>query len=139
VALVRSRQRMAFLRGLLSMLKAGVPLTTALDDLGRVQTAGLRQILRRAGDRLRAGATLADALDELADLVDPVTRALLAGGEQSGRLDQVLARRLDQMEESRRLAGQLLAWISTRRKRLTAIRTGVRDFSLGPVSPVGTG
>jgi type II secretory pathway component PulF len=110
VAFVRLRQRMAFLRGLLSMLKAGVPLTTALADLGRVHAAGVRQILRRAEDRLRAGATLAEALDELADLVDPVTRALLAGGEQSGRLEQVLARRLEQMEESRRLAGRILVY-----------------------------
>lgn len=110
VALVRLRQRMTFLRGLLSMLKAGVPLSTALADLGRVHSAGMRQLLRRAEDRLRAGATLADALDELADLVDPVTRALLAGGEQSGRLEQVLARRVEQMEESQRLAGRILLY-----------------------------
>jgi hypothetical protein len=59
------------------------------------------------------------------------------------RLRDAIANRLEQQghkirdEDSFRLPP--LAWISTRQKRLTASRTGVRDFSVSPVSLVGMG
>jgi general secretion pathway protein F len=110
VAVVRLRQRLVFCRSLLALVKAGVPMTTALADMARVQSGALRTALRRAGDRLRTGATLAEALDQVGALVDPATRALLASGTESGRLEQTLARRVEQLEEAQRFVGRMLVY-----------------------------
>jgi type II secretory pathway component PulF len=110
VAAVRLRQRLVFCRSLLALVKAGVPVTTALTDMARVQSGALRAALLRAGDRLQAGATLAEALDQVGALVDPATRALLAGGAESGRLEQTLGRRVNQLEETQRLLGRMLVY-----------------------------
>ncbi|MGC9982952.1 MAG: type II secretion system F family protein [Polyangia bacterium] len=110
VAVVRLRQRLVFCRSLLALVKAGVPMTTALADMARVQSGALRAALRRAGDRLRAGTTLAEALDQVGALVDPATRALLAGGAESGRLEQTLGRRVQQLEEAQRFVGRMLVY-----------------------------
>ena len=110
MAVVRLRQRLVFCRSLLALVKAGVPMTTALADMARVQSGVLRTALRRAGDRLRAGAPLAEALDQVGALVDPATRALLASGAESGRLEQTLARRVEQLEEAQRFVGRMLVY-----------------------------
>jgi len=110
VAVVRLRQRLVFCRSLLALVKAGVPVTTALADMARVRPGALGAALRRAGDRLQAGATLAEALDQLGALVDPASRALLAGGAESGRLEQTLGRRVEQLEEAQRFAGRILLY-----------------------------
>jgi type II secretory pathway component PulF len=110
VAVVRLRQRLVFCRSLLALVKAGVPMTTALADMARVQSRALRAALRRAGARLQTGATLAEALDQIGALVDPATRALLAGGAESGRLEQTLGRRVKQLEEAQRLVGRMLVY-----------------------------
>ena len=85
-------------RQLATLLRAGLPLDEALAALGeenedthsRALVAGLRA-------RVLEGASLATAMSEAPDFPE-IYRASVAAGEQSGRLDQVLARLADYAE-----------------------------------------
>jgi general secretion pathway protein F len=99
VSVLRLRRRLVFCRNLLSVVKAGLPISTVFSPTWRGATGN--PALARAGERLRGGASLAEALEEIQELIDPVTRALLAAGEQSGRLQQILERRISELEEHR--------------------------------------
>ena len=86
-------------RQLATLLKAGLPLDEALgalaeqndDTHSRTLVVGLRA-------RVMEGATLAAALADAPDSFPEIYRASIAAGEQSGRLDQVLARLADYSE-----------------------------------------
>ena len=108
MTVLRLRRRLVFCRQLLSLVKAGLPVATALTDLGRAHGPRLRDAFRRAGQRLRDGASLAEALQDLGELVDPLTRALLAGAEQAGRIEEVLRNRAQQLEENQRFVGRMV-------------------------------
>jgi general secretion pathway protein F len=86
-------------RQLATLLKAGLPLDEALgalaeqndDTRSRTLVVGLRS-------RVMEGASLATALADAPDSFPEIYRASIAAGEQSGRLDQVLARLADYSE-----------------------------------------
>ncbi len=82
-----------FARQLAVMLRAGVPLTGALQLLA---TSFPEPRLRAAAEGIRrrvaTGTALADALAAYPRLFDTLTRGLVAVGEQCGRLDALLER-----------------------------------------------
>ena len=86
-------------RQLATLLKAGLPVDEALgalaeqndDQRARTLVIGLRS-------RVMEGAGLAAALADAPDSFPEIYRASVAAGEQSGRLDQVLARLADYSE-----------------------------------------
>lgn len=94
-----SAQLALLTRQLATLLKAGLPVDEALaalaeqNDDQRVRTlvVGLRS-------RVMEGAGLAAALADAPDSFPEIYRASIAAGEQSGRLDQVLARLADYSE-----------------------------------------
>ena len=86
-------------RQLATLLKAGLPVDEALaalaeqndDQRARTLVIGLRS-------RVMEGAGLATALADAPESFPEIYRASIAAGEQSGRLDQVLARLADYSE-----------------------------------------
>jgi general secretion pathway protein F len=86
-------------RQLATLLRAGLPIDEALaalveqgeDERSRTLLVGLRS-------RVMEGATLASALAEFPESFPEIYRASVSAGEQSGRLDQVLARLADYSE-----------------------------------------
>src|SRR4051794_21847873 len=86
-------------RQLATLLKAGLPVDEALaalaeqndDQRARTLVIGLRS-------RVMEGAGLATALADAPESFPEIFRASIAAGEQSGRLDQVLARLADYSE-----------------------------------------
>jgi len=108
VTVLRLRRRLVFCQQLLSLVKAGVPVSAAFTDLARGHGPRLRDAFRRGEKRLRDGASLAEALEELDELVDPLTRALLSGAEQAGRIEELLRNRAQQLEETQRFVGRLV-------------------------------
>jgi len=79
-------------RQLASLLKAGLPVTAALEMLRQqVQHRRLERIVRDVEEKLRRdGGGLADALDEHPHVFDAVYRGLVRSGEQGGNLITVL-------------------------------------------------
>jgi len=91
-ALVQRLALARVLRGLAIMTAGGVALTTALtvtaQGLGR---SGFAEALRIAAERVGQGRSLAEGL-EASGMFPPVTRRMVAVGEASGTLTEMLAR-----------------------------------------------
>ncbi len=105
LSLLRLRRRLAFARQMLAVVKSGLPLASSFEDLRRDRSSRFR----RVSQSLRDGASLGNALQPLGELVDPLTRVLLSGAEETGRLEQVLTARVQQLEDIKRGVGRLLA------------------------------
>jgi len=88
-------------RELATLLAAGLPVEEALGALAeQAEDTQQRSLLATLRARVREGSSLAAALAELPEHFPEYFRASIAAAEQSGRLDQVLARLADYAENS---------------------------------------
>lgn len=98
-----------FTRQLATLVRAGLPLDEALTAVAE-QSEGRR--VRRIALGVRAaiseGCSLADALGRFPGAFPPLMRATVEAGEHSGRLDEVLERLADYIEERQALRSKLL-------------------------------
>jgi general secretion pathway protein F len=86
-------------RQLATLLKAGLPVDEALDALGEQNDdTRVRTLVVSLRSRVMEGSGLAAALAESPESFPEIYRASIAAGEQSGRLDDVLARLADYTE-----------------------------------------
>jgi general secretion pathway protein F len=86
-------------RQLATLLKAGLPLDEALGALAEQNDdTRSRTLVVALRSRVMEGASLAGALADAPESFPDIYRASIAAGEQSGRLDQVLARLADYSE-----------------------------------------
>ena len=104
-ALIRGVNTSRFASTLAILVGGGVPLLTALASGARVMTnMVLRDAVEQAIERVREGASLARALGETRAF-PPLLVHLVASGESSGKLEQMLERaaRLETLALERRL------------------------------------
>jgi general secretion pathway protein F len=104
--LVRGINTSRFASTLAILVGGGVPLLGALNSGARVMTnMVMKEAIERAIDRVREGASLARALGETRAF-PPLLVHLVASGEASGKLEQMLERaaRLETQALERRLA-----------------------------------
>ena len=93
-----SAQLALLTRQLATLLKAGLPLDEALGALGEQNDdQRVRTLVVSLRSRVMEGSGLSAALAE-SESFPEIYRASIAAGEQSGRLDQVLARLADYTE-----------------------------------------
>ena len=93
-----SAQLALLTRQLATLLKAGLPLDEALAALGEQNDdQRVRTLVVSLRSRVMEGSGLSAALTE-SESFPEIYRASIAAGEQSGRLDQVLARLADYTE-----------------------------------------
>ena len=105
-ALVRGVNTSRFASTLAILVGGGVPLLAALDSAARVMTNSvMTEAIERAITRVREGESLARALGETRAF-PPLLMHLVASGEASGKLEQMLERaaRLETQALERRLA-----------------------------------
>lgn len=92
---LRQVQTAQVFAGLANMSRVGVPLVEGIrvlsPSVGGLGTAGLRQLLLDAADRVEAGRSVAESIDD-DRWFDEETRRLIAIGESSGELPDVLDR-----------------------------------------------
>jgi len=113
---VGARTLLIFNQELLALVKAGLPILTALDLLGeRSQQARLRAALSDAREAVKGGSALSDAMARHADVFPPLLSASVHAGEQSGNLVVALGRYIEYQ------------------KRMMAIRQRVRGALTYPV------
>ena len=97
-------------RQLATLLKAGLPIDEALAALAEQNDdARSRTLVAALRARVMEGASLATALADAPESFPEIYRASIAAGEQSGRLDQVLARLADYSEARDALNQKVLA------------------------------
>lgn len=92
-ARIEPRQRLDLFMQLEALLRAGVPLLEALDDLRQAAaSAALAQLVAQMRDRIEAGATLSQALADHPSVFDAQIVGLVRAGEATGELPVVLQR-----------------------------------------------
>lgn len=90
---IDARQRLDFFMQLEALVRAGVPLLEALDDLRQsAATSTLAELVALVRDRIESGAALSQALAEHPAVFDAQLVGLIRAGETTGALPAVLAR-----------------------------------------------
>lgn len=86
------RDRIHFCLQLEQLLRAGIPMLSALSDLRDTRgSAGWRAILGELGNAVEGGQTLSQALSAFPHTFDAVFVGLIRAGEHAGRLPEALA------------------------------------------------
>ncbi|MCL2778558.1 MAG: type II secretion system F family protein [Polyangiaceae bacterium] len=95
-------------RQLATLVGAGIPLVEAVTALTeQVEKEELKKVLAIVRDNLNEGTSLAKALEPHGHIFPPLYVNMVAAGEASGTLEQVLERLADFMENQARLRGKV--------------------------------
>ncbi len=95
-------------RQLATLVTAGIPLVEAVAALTeQVEKHELKRVLTQVRDRLNEGSSLAKALEPHPKIFPNLYVNMVAAGEASGTLEQVLARLADFMENQSKLRGKV--------------------------------
>jgi general secretion pathway protein F len=95
-------------RQLATLVGAGIPLVEAVSALTeQVEKDELKRVLALVRDRLNEGSSLAKSLDAHPQVFPPLYVNMVAAGEASGTLEQVLERLADFMENQAKLRGKV--------------------------------
>jgi type II secretory pathway component PulF len=97
-------------RQLATLVGAGIPLVESVSALTeQVEKLELKRVLTQVRDRLNEGISLMKALEPHPKVFPPLYVNMVAAGEASGTLEQVLERLADFMESQARLRGKVSA------------------------------
>lgn len=95
-------------RQLATLVAAGIPLVESVSALTeQVEKDELKKVLAMVRDRLNEGSSLAKALESHGHIFPPLYVNMVAAGEASGTLEQVLERLADFMENQAKLRGKV--------------------------------
>ena len=96
-------------RQLAGLVASGLPLERALTALAdEAETERQRELVAHLKSEVNAGSTFARALATAPREFDEIYRAVVAAGEQSGALGQVLERLADDLEQRQALRAKML-------------------------------
>lgn len=97
-------------RQLATLIRAGVPLVDSISALvDQVEKESLVRVLTSVREALKAGTSFAKCLDAHPKVFPPLFVNMVAAGEASGTLENVLERLADFMEGQARLKGKVTA------------------------------
>ncbi len=145
---VSTKELCRMTRQLSALLHAGMPLVPALSALGeqlrcptsapvgsRKASAGpLAQAVECIRDEVNEGGSLADALRRHPGLFSPLFVSMVAAGESSGALEEVLSRVADILEKRVQLVGKVKAAM-TYPTMMVAVAVAVVTFLISYVVP----
>jgi general secretion pathway protein F len=95
-------------RQLATLVRAGIPLVESIGALtDQVEKEDLKRILTNIRERLNEGSSFAQALEQHPKVFPSVYVSMVAAGEVSGTLEQVLERLADFLESQARLKGKV--------------------------------
>lgn len=128
-----SKEMVPVCRQIATAYEAGIPIIDVLEKVGEQQkNSSVRRVLTTISDDLRHGDTLAEATNKQSESLSPLFVNLLANGEQSGKLDNMLNELADYYEDRlamRRQVASALAYPML----LLVICWFLGSFSLGMV------
>ncbi|MCU0692559.1 MAG: type II secretion system inner membrane protein GspF [Polyangiaceae bacterium] len=97
-------------RQLATLVRAGIPLVDSITALTeQVDKEDLKRVLTNLRERLNEGSSFASALEQHPKAFVPIYVNMVAAGEVSGTLEQVLERLADFLEGQARLRGKVSA------------------------------
>ncbi|MBU2052373.1 type II secretion system F family protein [Patescibacteria group bacterium] len=96
---VKQRDVVHFTRQLATMIKAGLPLTTALSILKYQSNLAMSKVIDEVLREVEGGGSFSKALSKYNNVFDQVYLSLVQSGEAAGVLDKVLLRLADNLEK----------------------------------------
>ncbi|MDH4226245.1 MAG: type II secretion system F family protein [Deltaproteobacteria bacterium] len=82
---VKRAEFMVFTKGLIALMKAGIPVVDALDALGAgAASVTLKSAIRDVSSGVRSGMQLSEAMAKRPDVFSPLYTAALSSGERTG-------------------------------------------------------
>lgn len=101
---VPAKEKVVFARQLATMLNAGLPIAQSLRSLeNQTSNRRLKEIIRNLTSDIEQGGTLSGSLSRYPDVFSNLFIQLIAAGEASGTLNQILLRLANQLEKSQSL------------------------------------
>ncbi len=97
----------AFVRELATLLRAGIPLLSALRTLEAQHRRSFRPVVQDLADRVAAGTPLAEAMGRHEAYFDPTCLSIVRVGENTGSLETALARLAQFKEKAHRLRSRI--------------------------------
>ncbi len=132
---VRTKDLCILARQLATLLRAGMPLVPALSALvEQLQGDTLAEIMQQVADSVNAGSTLADALKKHPSVFSSLFVNMVAAGEMSGTLEDVLLRLAEMLEKRVNLAGKVKSAVAYP-AMMVVVAVGVVVFLLSFVVP----
>ncbi len=89
---IKTEEIILFTRQLVTLLRAGVPMLTALEALGDQSSRGFGQVVKRIYVDVSSGKSFSQALDQHPKVYSKLFVNSVKAGEMSGSLDEVLER-----------------------------------------------
>jgi len=122
-------------RQLATLVSAALPIEQALFAVSeQTDKPRLQKLIMAVRSKVVEGYSLAEAMSEYPHVFDKLFTAMVAAGERSGHLDEVLNRLADYTEQRNRLKGQLIQAL-VYPTILTLVAIGVIIFLLVSVVP----
>lgn len=96
---IRPRELIDFTHNLVLVLTSGIPIREGLIEMSQeFENPGFRKVLADVGNRINAGSTLTDAMAEYPKIFNQTYTNVVAAGEASGSLDEVLRKLVVMLE-----------------------------------------
>ena len=122
-------------RQLATLLRAGMPLVPALSALvEQLRGDTLAEIMQQVADSVNAGSTLADALKKHPSVFSNLFVNMVAAGEMSGTMEDVLLRLAEMLEKRVNLMGKVKSAVAYP-AMMVVVAVGVVVFLLSFVVP----
>jgi len=101
---VKLKDLSVFCRQFYTMLNAGVPILTCLDILSnQIENKKLREATKEINDEVEKGGVLSDAMKKHKDVFPDLLVSLVASGEASGNLDDIMLRMATHYEKENKI------------------------------------
>ncbi len=97
-------------RQLSSLLSAGITIIRSLDMLyQQVETKKSKKCVGEIYEAIQSGKTLSDAFKDQRDVIPSIMISMVAAGEESGRLDEIMSRLADHFMKESKLKNKVSA------------------------------
>lgn len=105
---IKAKDRVIFTRQLSTLVKAGLPITQALNtSIEQVNNTKFKSTLQKIATSVEGGQSLASSFAQYPALFNHIFISLVDAGEQSGTLDESLLRLADQQEKEQAVLGKV--------------------------------
>ena len=101
---IKTKDRVIFTRQLATLVKAGLPITQALNTaIEQMENPAFKQILLKIAASVEGGQSLSASFAQYPKVFNNIYISLFEAGEQSGNLDESLIRLADQQEKDQQV------------------------------------
>ncbi len=105
---VKAKDRVIFTRQLATLIKAGLPITQALNTaVDQVSNKTFKGMLQKVSASVEGGQTLASSFAQYPNVFNHIYISLVDAGEQSGTLDEALQRLASQQEKEQQILAKV--------------------------------